>query len=338
MPSSMHPYVVVPILACTISAATAITVWTRDPGNRRVWPIAAVSALASVWAFCEIAWNLGADASQRARLDAHLGARLGADRTSRLPRVDGCTRPRYEAGARRDPRRLRRFRLAVDRGAHEPADDRRGAAHLVGLVPRARPRDGGAVRRHRRKRGRRPPARLDPRVAVARGAAARDRGARRDRGAARGRLRHRRDPADLRRVRRAAPRHALAGADRLRARVELRALRGLDPRARGPHRARAAHAPRRHGLAHAQRPRARGERTAGGVAGHHAGRASPAERFGTHLSLDVLEPASRGARPRMPPAARARRRHGRLALDLAPVRQPRGARGAWSSSRATCAS
>jgi signal transduction histidine kinase len=59
----MHPYVVVPILACTITAATAISVWTRDPGNRRVWPIAAVSALASVWAFCEIAWNLSADAA-----------------------------------------------------------------------------------------------------------------------------------------------------------------------------------------------------------------------------------------------------------------------------------
>ena len=54
----MHPYVVVPILACTLTAAAAIAVWTRDPANRRVWPIASVSGLASVWAFCEIAWNL----------------------------------------------------------------------------------------------------------------------------------------------------------------------------------------------------------------------------------------------------------------------------------------
>jgi signal transduction histidine kinase len=54
----MHPYVVVPIIACTLSGATALAVWTRDPGNRRVWPIAGVSACAAIWAFCEIAWNV----------------------------------------------------------------------------------------------------------------------------------------------------------------------------------------------------------------------------------------------------------------------------------------
>ena len=54
----MHFYAVVPILACTISAAAALTVWTRDPGNRRVWPIAGVSACATIWAFCEIAWQV----------------------------------------------------------------------------------------------------------------------------------------------------------------------------------------------------------------------------------------------------------------------------------------
>jgi signal transduction histidine kinase len=58
----MHPYVVVPILACTLTAATALAVWTRDPANRRVWPIASVSGLAAVWAFCEIVWNLAGDA------------------------------------------------------------------------------------------------------------------------------------------------------------------------------------------------------------------------------------------------------------------------------------
>src|SRR5262245_5744646 len=62
MPSHMHPYVVVPILACVLTAATALAVWTRDPGNHRVWPIAAVSGLASVWAFCELAWNLSGSA------------------------------------------------------------------------------------------------------------------------------------------------------------------------------------------------------------------------------------------------------------------------------------
>jgi len=59
----MHPYAAVPILGCVLTAATAVAVWTRDPGNRRVWPIAAVSAFASVWAFCEIAWNLAPDAA-----------------------------------------------------------------------------------------------------------------------------------------------------------------------------------------------------------------------------------------------------------------------------------
>ena len=54
----MHLYVLVPILACTLSAATAVAVVTRDPGNRRVWPIAAVSACAAFWAFCEIAWSV----------------------------------------------------------------------------------------------------------------------------------------------------------------------------------------------------------------------------------------------------------------------------------------
>jgi signal transduction histidine kinase len=58
----MHPYVVVPILACTLTAATAVAVWTRDPANRRVWPIVLVSALAALWAFCEIGWNLAPDA------------------------------------------------------------------------------------------------------------------------------------------------------------------------------------------------------------------------------------------------------------------------------------
>jgi len=58
----MHPYVVVPLLACVLTAATAIAVWTRDPWNRRVWPMAGVSALASIWAFCEVGWNLAGDA------------------------------------------------------------------------------------------------------------------------------------------------------------------------------------------------------------------------------------------------------------------------------------
>ena len=62
MLSNMHFYVVVPILACTLSAAAALAVWTRDPANRRVWPIAGVSACAALWAFCEIGWHVAVDA------------------------------------------------------------------------------------------------------------------------------------------------------------------------------------------------------------------------------------------------------------------------------------
>jgi len=58
----MHPYAVVPIVACTLTAATALAVWMRDPSNRRVWPVASVSGLASLWAFGEIGWNLAPDA------------------------------------------------------------------------------------------------------------------------------------------------------------------------------------------------------------------------------------------------------------------------------------
>ena len=61
----MHSYVVVPVLACVLSAATALTVWTRDPMNRRVWPIAGMSACGAIWAFCEVMWQLtgGTEAS-----------------------------------------------------------------------------------------------------------------------------------------------------------------------------------------------------------------------------------------------------------------------------------
>jgi signal transduction histidine kinase len=61
----MHAYVVVPVLACVLSAATAVTVWTRDPWNRRVWPIAGMSACGALWAFCEIMWQVtgGTDAA-----------------------------------------------------------------------------------------------------------------------------------------------------------------------------------------------------------------------------------------------------------------------------------
>ncbi len=59
-----HLYVMVPILACTVSGATALALWMRDPGNRRVWPIVGVNACAAFWALCEIAWAVAPGAEQ----------------------------------------------------------------------------------------------------------------------------------------------------------------------------------------------------------------------------------------------------------------------------------
>jgi hypothetical protein len=53
-------YVAVPLLACVLSAATALALFSRDPSNRRAWPIAGVSACAAFWAFCEVAWQVAA--------------------------------------------------------------------------------------------------------------------------------------------------------------------------------------------------------------------------------------------------------------------------------------
>jgi signal transduction histidine kinase len=46
-----------------MSAAAAVAVWSRDPANRRVWPIAGVSACGALWAFCEVAWHVAPDAA-----------------------------------------------------------------------------------------------------------------------------------------------------------------------------------------------------------------------------------------------------------------------------------
>jgi signal transduction histidine kinase len=54
----MHFYVLVPLLACIVSATIALQVWIRDPGHRPNYPIVGVSAAAAFWAFCEVVWNL----------------------------------------------------------------------------------------------------------------------------------------------------------------------------------------------------------------------------------------------------------------------------------------
>ncbi len=57
----MDYYAVIPLLACTISAATAAHLWTAEPDNRRMWPIAGISALGAFWAFCEVLANQAED-------------------------------------------------------------------------------------------------------------------------------------------------------------------------------------------------------------------------------------------------------------------------------------
>jgi signal transduction histidine kinase len=54
----MHPYVLVPLLACIVSATVALHLWLRDPSHRSNYPIIGVSAAAAFWACCEVAWNV----------------------------------------------------------------------------------------------------------------------------------------------------------------------------------------------------------------------------------------------------------------------------------------
>ena len=63
----MHPYVLVPLLACVVSAAIALQLWLREPGQGGRLPIVGVSTAAAYWALCEVAWNL-ADTRETALL------------------------------------------------------------------------------------------------------------------------------------------------------------------------------------------------------------------------------------------------------------------------------
>jgi signal transduction histidine kinase len=62
----MHPYLVVPIVACVLSGATALALWMQDPGNRRMRPIVGVGLCCAFWAFCEIGWNQAGDPADAA--------------------------------------------------------------------------------------------------------------------------------------------------------------------------------------------------------------------------------------------------------------------------------
>ena len=56
----MHPYALIPLAACVASAAIAVSLWLRAPGNGRVFPLVSLGVLGAFWAFCEVVWNLAA--------------------------------------------------------------------------------------------------------------------------------------------------------------------------------------------------------------------------------------------------------------------------------------
>jgi len=64
----MHPYVLIPLAACIASAAIAVSLWIRAPGNRRVLPLISLGILGAFWALCEVLWNLAADPEAALRL------------------------------------------------------------------------------------------------------------------------------------------------------------------------------------------------------------------------------------------------------------------------------
>ncbi len=64
----MHPYALVPLTACIVSAAIALTLWIREPDSRPNHPIIAVSGAAAWWALCELAWNLSTSEDAALRL------------------------------------------------------------------------------------------------------------------------------------------------------------------------------------------------------------------------------------------------------------------------------
>ena len=84
----------VPILACTVSGAAALALWTRDPGNPRVWPIVGVNVLRRVLGALRDRRSVAPDAEQCALLHAAFRARLDAARPDRVPRAGAGPRPR----------------------------------------------------------------------------------------------------------------------------------------------------------------------------------------------------------------------------------------------------
>jgi len=54
----MHPYVLIPLAACIVSATIAVSLWLRAPANRRVLPVVSMGILGAFWALCEVLYSL----------------------------------------------------------------------------------------------------------------------------------------------------------------------------------------------------------------------------------------------------------------------------------------
>ena len=54
----MHPYALIPLVACIASAAIAIALWLRATSNRRILPVVSLVLAGAFWAFCEVLWSL----------------------------------------------------------------------------------------------------------------------------------------------------------------------------------------------------------------------------------------------------------------------------------------
>jgi signal transduction histidine kinase len=54
----MHPYALIPLAACIVSASIAVSLWLRATSDRRILPVVSLGLLGAFWAFCEVLWSL----------------------------------------------------------------------------------------------------------------------------------------------------------------------------------------------------------------------------------------------------------------------------------------
>ena len=58
----MHPYAIIPLLACVTSATIAISLWLRATSDRRILPVVSLGLAGAFWALCEVLWSLAPNA------------------------------------------------------------------------------------------------------------------------------------------------------------------------------------------------------------------------------------------------------------------------------------